>query len=59
MKYKKYAILCLDIAKAFDSINHSAIYKILTHINAGNFVNCIKELYNNTQTRVIHNGKIS
>ncbi len=59
MKYKKYAILCLDIAKAFDSINHDAIYKILTHINSGNFVKCIKAIYSNTQTKIIHNGKIS
>ncbi len=55
----KYAILCLDIAKAFDTINHLALFKILEHVNTGNFTKCIKEIYNNTMTRIIHNGSIS
>ncbi len=59
MNQKKYAILCLDIAKAFDSINHTALFKILEHINTGKFGDCIRQLYMNTQTRIIHNGKLS
>ena len=55
----KYVILCLDIAKAFDSINHDAIFRILEHINCGNFVNAIKQLYKQTATKIIFQGKIS
>ena len=60
LKKKKVNIISVDQKKAFDSIDHKYLFKILEHINIGNFLlNNIKRLYSNTFVHISVNGYIS
>ena len=49
-----------DFAKAFDSIDHDFIFKVLTYFNFGSsFINWIKLFYKDAQSCVINNGYMS
>ena len=49
-----------DFEKAFDSIDHNFIFKVLTYFNFGtSFINWIKLFYNDAQSCVINNGYMS
>ena len=49
-----------DFEKAFDSIDHNFIFKVLTYFNFGtSFINWIKLFYNDVQSCVINNGYMS
>ena len=52
-------IVSLDAEKAFDSISHSYIKKILEHIGLGEFSSTFELLYNNQQVDIILNNEIS
>ena len=52
-------IVSLDAEKAFDSISHSYIKKILEHIGLGEFSSTFDLLYNNQQVDIILNNEIS
>lgn len=50
-------LLSIDFEKAYDSVNHKFLHKILTHYNFGkSFRNWIKILYNDTESCVMNNG---
>ena len=54
------AILCIDFAKAFDTVEHEFIYKTLEKFNFGeNFISWIKIFYRNPVFRIKNNGWIS
>ena len=51
------AILLLDIQKAFDSVNHQYLLKVLKRFNFGDkFVDWIKTLYSSRKSYVVNNG---
>ena len=53
-------IFFADFQKAFDSIDHDYIFKVLNYFNFGNsFINWIKLFYNDAQSCVINNGHMS
>ena len=49
-----------DFEKAFDSINHDYLFKILKHFNfSENFIKWIKLFYSNAKSCVTNNGFLS
>ena len=51
-------ITFIDFEKAFDSVNHRTLWKILRHYGIPEkFIAIIKQSYYNSQSRVIHNGE--
>ena len=53
-------IFFADFEKAFDSIDHNFIFKVLNYFNFGDsFINWIKLFYNDAQSCVINNGHMS
>ena len=53
-------IFFADFEKAFDSIDHDYIFKVLNYFNFGNsFINWIKMFYNDAQSCVVNNGHMS
>ena len=51
------AILLLDIEKAFDSVSHEFLFRVLNHFNFGDhFISWIKTLYCQRKSYVINNG---
>ena len=49
-----------DFEKAFDSVDHDFIFKVLKHFNFGSsFINWIKLLYNDAKSSVVNNGYMS
>ena len=51
-------IAFIDFEKAFESVDHSALWKILRHYGIPEmFIAIIQQSYYNSQTRVIHNGE--
>jgi hypothetical protein len=58
-KPKKFAIINLDIAKAFDSIYHQTITCTLNHLGAGNITKAIQNLLYETSTIIQFNGNSS
>lgn len=54
------AMVQVDLAKAFDRVNHSFLFSILNHINIGSqLLKGIKIRYANGSTRLIVNGSLS
>ena len=54
------SIILLDIEKAFDSVSHDFLFKILEKFNFGHkFIDSIKTLYSARQSYVINNGFLS
>ena len=54
------AIICIDFEKAFDSIEHDFLYKVLEKFNFGkNFIEWIKVLYANPIFKIKNNGWLS
>ena len=50
----------IDFEKAFDSVDHSTLWKILRHYGIPEkFIAIIQQLYYNSQIRVIHNGELT
>jgi exonuclease III len=50
-------LISLDAKKAFDSVSHDYIVKVLTKYGFGpNFTNCFRTLYNNISSSVMVNG---
>ncbi len=50
-------LISLDAKKAFDSVSHEYIIKVLTRYGFGpNFINCFKTLYKNISSSVMVNG---
>ena len=53
-------IFFADFEKAFDSVDHDFIYKVLKHFNFSNsFINWIKLFYNDAKSCVVNNGYMS
>ena len=53
-------IFFADFEKAFNSIDHDYIFKVLNYFNFGNyFINWIKMFYNDAQSCVVNNGHMS
>ena len=53
-------ILLLDIQKAFDSVNHDFLLKVLHRFNLGeNFIKWISTIYNSRKNYIINNGFLS
>ena len=52
-------IVSLDAKKAFDSVEHSYIEECLIKFGLGNFVPIFRTLYNELESNIIINGKIS
>ena len=58
--YKEGFLVTIDIEKAFDSVNHHFLIAILEKIGfATDFIQLIKVLLNNQESRVINGGKTS
>jgi len=58
--WNSQSITLIDFAKAFDSISHHAIQKVLTHIGCPPlFVHAIMECLSKTSAQVIVNGYLS
>ena len=54
------AIICIDFEKAFDSIEHKFLYKVLEKFNFGSeFISWIKLLYTEPKFKIKNNGWIS
>ena len=54
------AILLLDIEKAFDSVEHMYLFKVLEHFNVGTeFVNWMKCFYKDRKSFILNNGFLS
>ena len=54
------AILLLDIEKAFDSVNHEFLLRVLKYFNIGdNFIHWVKMMYSERNSYVINNGFLS
>lgn len=54
------AIIALDQEKAYDKIRHDYLWRTLQRMNLpNNFINTVKSLYTNAQTKVIINGELS
>ena len=50
-------ILLLDIHKAFDSVSHEFLFKVLNHFNFGeNFIRWVKTFYSSRKSYVMNNG---
>ena len=59
MKNKVLKIISIDQKKAFDSIIHSYLFKLLKRINIGNrLIKIIENLYNGSVTRLNINGML-
>jgi len=52
------SVLALDAQKAFDSVNHIYLNKILEYIGLGNFSPIFKLLYRNLVNEMVINGQI-
>ena len=51
------AIVLLDIHKAFDSVSHEFLFKVLNHFNFGeNFIRWVKTFYSSRKSYVMNNG---
>ena len=54
------ALLLLDIEKAFDSVEHEYLYKVLDRFDVGHdFLTWMKCFYNNRSSYVLNNGYLS
>ena len=51
-------LLSLDAKKAFDSVSHKYIEKILEHFGLGDFIGIFKILYCELKTDILINGKV-
>lgn len=55
-----FALLQIDLAKAFDRVNHTFLFKLLEHANVGSVVyNGVRMCYTNCSTNIIVNGNLS
>ena len=53
-------IVSLDAEKAFDRVEWCYMFKVLEHLNFGNyFINCVRLLYDKPRARVSTNGTVS
>ena len=53
-------ITFIDFEKAFDSVDHRTLWKILRHDGIPEkFIAFVQQSYYNSQTKVIHNGELS
>ena len=51
-------IVAIDFQKAFDSVHHDYIYKVLEKMNIGpKFISWVKCLYHNIESTVMNNGQ--
>ncbi len=51
------AVLLLDIEKAFDSVSHKFLFKVLDYLNFGdNFIKWVKTFYSTRKSYVMNNG---
>ena len=56
----KASVLAIDFKKAFDSISHEYLWKVLEKMGFGrNLIHMIKTLYSNPESAIINNGKTS
>ena len=57
---KKGAIVALDQEKAYDKILHPYLWEVLEKLEfPGNFIQTVKNLYDNAETTVMINGELS
>ena len=57
---KSGLIFFADFEKAFDSVDHNYIFKVLDYFNFGNsFISWIKMFYKDAQSCIINNGHMS
>lgn len=53
----KGAVVAFDFSKAFDSISHEYLWKVMTHVGFGpNFIQMVKTLYQGAESCVMNNG---
>lgn len=56
-KHFKSLLLSIDLEKAFDSVDHDFLWKILNKFGFPNlFIECLKRLYKNATSKVLFNG---
>jgi len=54
------AVVLLDIQKAFDSVSHEFLFKVLDYLNFGdNFIKWVKTFYSTRKSYVMNNGFLS
>ena len=60
IRKKPLKLIGIDQRKAFDSISHNYLFKLIEHLNIGFFLtSCIKNLYTNSFTNIWTNNFIS
>ncbi len=53
-------LISLDAKKAFDSVSHQYVEKILKHYGFGpQFIKCFKTLYSKISVKILMNGHLS
>lgn len=58
-RFRSHAIINIDFQSAFDLISHKYLFKTLRHFGfSGIFLTCLKDLYDNANTRLTINGFI-
>ena len=56
----KVAVLAIDFKKAFDSISHEYLWRVLEKMGFGpHLIHMIQTLYRNPESAIINNGKTS
>ena len=54
------ALICMDLEKAFDRVNHKYLFKVLAKMGInGNFLTLVKSMYNDITSQVEINGKLT
>ena len=57
---KPFYLACLDIHKAYDNVNHKKLWEICEKMGlGGEWLKCVKELYNNGKIRGIGSTKMT
>ena len=59
LQNKNISIVALDAKKAFDSVRHEFIYKILKHMGLHGFAETFKILYHEQNIRISLNGQLT
>lgn len=57
---RRVAVLQIDFAKAFDRVNHTVLFDILTHVRCGSVIlEGIEMAYKNCSTRLVINSALT